>query len=90
MQCSVAPQHEDPFFFDREGLAAVASAEVVGEGLRFFKEHRVISVDQDQDWLRAQIEDDALEFPCMVDLSTTDEGLQLECDCGDGSAVCVI
>ena len=88
MQCSVAPQHEDPFFFDREGLATVASAEVVGEGLRTFKEHRVISVDQDQGWLRAQVEDDALEFPCKVDLSATDEGLALACDCGDGAAVC--
>lgn len=88
MQCLVAPQHEDPFFFDREGLAAVASAGVVGEGLRFFKEHRVISVDQDQDWLQAQVEDDALEFPCMVDLSATDEGLVLACDCADGTTVC--
>jgi hypothetical protein len=45
MQCSVAPQHDDPFFFDREGLEAVAAPAVVGEGLRSFKEHRVIGVD---------------------------------------------
>lgn len=47
MFASITPQHDDPFFFDREGLEAVASA-VVGEGLRSFKEHRVLSVDQDQ------------------------------------------
>ena len=43
MQCSVTPQHEDPLFFDREGLAVVASPAVVGEGLHWFREHRVIA-----------------------------------------------
>ena len=88
MQCSVTPQHDDPLFFDREGLAAVASPAVVGEGLRWFKEHRVIAVDQDQGRLWAQVEDEAMEMPCTVGIAATDEALQLECDCGDGSAVC--
>ena len=57
MQCVVAAPHEDPFFFDREGLEAVADTAVVGEGLRCFKEHRVIAVDQDQELLWAQVED---------------------------------
>ena len=34
MQCTVVPQQEDPLFFDREGLEAVASGTVVAEGLR--------------------------------------------------------
>lgn len=88
MQCSVAPQHEDPFFFDREGLEAVSSTAVVGEGLRSFKEHRVIAVDQDQERLWAQVEDEALEAPCAVELTAMDEGLALACDCGDGAEVC--
>ena len=53
MQCTVVTQQEDPLFFDREGLTAVASAAVVAEGLRAFKEHRVIAVDQDQGLLWA-------------------------------------
>ena len=88
MQCSVAPQHEDPFFFDREGLEAVSSTAVVSEGLRSFKEHRVIAVDQDQERLWAQVEDEVLEPPCAVELTAMDEGLALACDCGDGADVC--
>src|SRR5574340_719781 len=88
MQCTVAPQHHDPFFFDREGLEAVAAATVVGEGLRYFKEHRVIAVDQDQGRLWAQVEDEALELPCTVELTAADEALPLACDCDDGAEVC--
>jgi superfamily II DNA or RNA helicase len=88
MQCSVATQYEDPFFFDREGLEAVAAAAVVGEGLRFFKEHRVMAVDQDHDRLWAQVEDEDLELPCSVELTATDERLVLACDCRDGEEVC--
>ncbi|WP_028319570.1 DEAD/DEAH box helicase [Desulfobulbus elongatus] len=88
MQCSVAPQHEDPLFFDREGLTAVASSAVVGEGLRSFKEHRVIAIDQDQGRLWAQVEDEASDMPCTVGIAAADRVLRLECDCDDGTAVC--
>jgi superfamily II DNA or RNA helicase len=88
MQCSVAPQHEDPFFFDREGLETVAAASVVGEGLRFFKEHRVIAVDQDRERLWAQVEDEDLEIPCAVTVVAAENVLELTCDCQDGEAVC--
>ncbi|MGD9949901.1 MAG: SNF2-related protein [Desulfobulbus sp.] len=88
MQCFVAPQHEDPFFFDREGLEAVASAEVVGEGLRFFKEHRVIAVDQDQERLWAQVEEEDSESPCAVEIVVAGNALELACDCRDGEDVC--
>lgn len=88
MQCTVAPQHEDPLFFDREGLQAVASSAVVGEGLRSFKEHRVIAIDQDQGRLWAQVEDEGLELPCTVEIAATDDGLALGCDCVDGTEVC--
>ena len=88
MQCSVTPQHQDPLFFDREGLETMANPAVVGEGLRSFKEHRVIAIDQDQGRLWAQVEDEAMEMPCTVGIAATDETLQLECDCGDGAAVC--
>jgi superfamily II DNA or RNA helicase len=88
MQCSVIPQYDDPLYFDREGLAAVASSAVIGEGLRSFKEHQVMAIDQDQGRLWAQVEDEALDMPCTVDIAAMDEGLQLACDCYDGAAVC--
>jgi superfamily II DNA or RNA helicase len=88
MQYAVSPLNEDPFFFDREGLEAVGSATVIGEGLRYFKEHRVIDVDQDQARLWAQVEDEALETPCSVEVVATDEALLLACDCRDGAEIC--
>lgn len=88
MQCSISPQHEDAFFFDREGLEAVASTELVGEGLRCFKEHRVVAVDQDQARLWAQVEDEVLEEPCMIEIVATDDTLLLACDCRDGAEIC--
>ncbi len=88
MQCSIQPQYEDPFYFDREGLAAVIPAKVVGEGLRYFKEHRVIAVDQDQARLWAEVEDEVLEMPCTVDIAATETTLELACDCRDGGEAC--
>ena len=88
MQCTVVPQQEDPLFFDREGLEAAASGAVVAEGLRAFKEHRVLAVDQDQGLLWAQVEDADRELPCTVEVSVTEQALQLACDCADGETVC--
>lgn len=89
MRCSVSPQHDDPFFFDREGLEAVASAQAVGQGLRYFKEYRVLAIDQDRQRLWAQVEDETLESPCTVEIATVDGTLVLECDCrNEGADVC--
>jgi len=57
VQCSISTQCDDAFFFDHEGLEAVAAYAVIGDGLRYFKEHRVLTVDRDQDRLWAQVED---------------------------------
>lgn len=88
MFASITPQHDDPFFFDREGLEAVASRQVVGEGLRSFKEHRVLSVDQDQERLWAQVDDADLDLSCAVEITATEMGLALFCDCDEGETVC--
>jgi len=89
MQCKVLPQHEDAFFFDREGLETVSRAQAVGEGLRYYKEHRVIAIDQNPQGLLAQVEDDALDLPCAVEIALVDDALLLECDCTDqGTEVC--
>ena len=88
MHYSMTQLNDDPFFFDHEGLTEVAPPAVVGEGLRYFKEHRVISVDQDQARLWAQVEDEGLEMPCSVEITVDDETLLLACDCSDGAQVC--
>lgn len=88
MNASISPQHDDPFFFDREGLEAVASRQVVGDGLRSFKEHRVLSVDQDQERLWAQVDDAELDLPCAVEITATETELTLFCDCDEGETIC--
>ncbi|MBW6509271.1 MAG: hypothetical protein K0A94_06945 [Desulfuromonadales bacterium] len=81
-------QQEDPFYFDREGLEQIASIETVNDGLRFFKEKRVLDVDQSQTRLWAQVEDSALQYPCAVEICAAEDELVLECSCQDGSGIC--
>lgn len=88
MQCSVHAPHEDAFFFDHENLDAVATSAVVGEGLRYFKEHRVLTVDRNQDQLLAEVEDENLDMPCVVEAIAQEQRLILHCDCRDGETVC--
>ncbi|MFH2122896.1 MAG: DEAD/DEAH box helicase [Pseudomonadota bacterium] len=90
MPFSVTPIHADPFFFDREGLQAIAAETVVVDGLRSFKDHQVIAVDQDQDRLWGQVEDEEAELPLAVMIEVDEDGeLQLACDCADSqTAAC--
>ncbi len=90
MPFSVNPNHEDPFFFDREELQAIATEQVVGEGLRYFKEHRVVSIDQDRDRLWGQVEDEGAELPVAVEICVAADGrLSLACGCAAGQeSVC--
>ncbi len=89
MQYTIAHQQEDPFYFDREGLEQVASTETVNDGLRFFKEKRVLDVDQSQTRLWAQVEDAELQNPCAVEVCASDDELVLECTCHEGVDMCV-
>jgi len=89
MRTAVQQQNEDPFFFDREGLESIASAQAVGEGLRYFKQHRVLAVDQDRERLWAQVENEGQELPCDVMMVSQGDLLLLECDCAEsGTEVC--
>lgn len=90
MAMSVPAQNEDPFFFDREGLAAVAADRAVGDGLRYFKEHRVLSIDQDGNRLWGEVEDEATDLPCAVEVCVAEDGrLSLSCACDDSrEAIC--
>jgi superfamily II DNA or RNA helicase len=90
MSFSVKSGHDDPFFFDREELQGIAGEQVVGDGLRYFKEHRVIAIDQDREKLWGQVEDEQAEIPFAVEIRVDAEGLlSLACDCIDSrTAAC--
>lgn len=90
MSYSMKPNSEDPFFIDREGLQAMATEQVVGDGLRYFKDHRVIAIDQDQQRLWAEVEDEGTELPCSVEIRIVDEQtISFTCTCaGSEDAVC--
>lgn len=90
MSLSITPQHEDPFYFDGEALQTCAVEQTIGEGLRYFKEHRVIEIDQDSRILTGQVEDENEDLPVQVEIRLAEDGtLALECDCLDSrEAVC--
>ena len=52
------PNDNDPFLFDHEALQRIADRSAVNQGLVFFKENRVISLDRDDTLLWAQVEDE--------------------------------
>lgn len=82
---------KDPYFFDGEDLQAIADAEAIRRGLIFYKENRVIEVDQDQALLWGQVEDTDSDIPCDVEVRLTEEDdLAFRCSCNDdqGQSVC--
>ncbi|MEW6220854.1 MAG: SNF2-related protein, partial [Thermodesulfobacteriota bacterium] len=82
MACCITPANDDPFFFDRDGLQAIAAEQVIGLGLRAFKEHRVLAIDQDGERLWAEVDDDGQEFPLQVEMVLDVEGrLEMACAC---------
>ncbi len=84
MSITVTTNHDDPFLFDREGLEAVASKQVVSDGLRYFKEQRVMEIDQNLERLWGLVEDAELDSPCAVEITAAADGmLRLDCDCSD-------
>lgn len=90
MHVSMPPGHDDPFFFDQESLRQIAAEQVIGEGLRFFKDHQVLAIDQDGDRLWGRVEDEEEEMPLVVEITVAEDGgLLLACDCAASrSAVC--
>ncbi|MGK2905878.1 MAG: SNF2-related protein [Desulfuromonadales bacterium] len=84
MPITVTTNRDTPFLFDREGLESFASKQVVSEGLRYFKEQRVMEIDQDRERLWGQVEDAELDAPCAVEITAGVDGvLRLGCDCSD-------
>ena len=83
----------DPYFFDREALRAIADEGIIREGLAYYKENRVIRIDQDQELLWATVEGEEAGFPHQVEIRQKNNGggLSFACQCGlttDTSVCC--
>lgn len=81
----------DPYFFDHEALQAVADATAIREGLDYFKEKRVIRIDQDEKLLWATVEGGDADLPYTVEIRQNGAGtLTFDCDCdtATGESIC--
>ncbi len=78
----------DIYLYDTERLHAIASDDLVKQGLHYFNDHRVIGVILEDGRLTAQVEDENGEQYWLALQVETDGGLQVACDCG-GAQVCV-
>jgi len=76
----------DPFLFDHEALEQIADRSAISQGLIFFKENRVISMDRDESTLWAQVEDEQRsDFPLDIEIVGNCDGkLRYHCTCDDG------
>ncbi|MBS1213700.1 MAG: helicase [Proteobacteria bacterium] len=79
----------DPFLYDTERLHRLASSELVKQGLRYFSENRVISVELENDRLVAQVEGADDEVYWLGLTSDASGNLAVDCDCNPEQAVCV-
>ena len=78
---------KDPFLFDHEALQHITDQAVINQGLIFFKENRVISLDRDDTTLWAQVEDEQRsDFPLDIDIEIDADGKPCcRCNCDDGA-----
>jgi superfamily II DNA or RNA helicase len=82
MEWTICPPNQDPYFFDREDLQAIAAERILKHGLRCFKDKRVMEVDQDGGMLWARVEDEEFDLPLLVRIALQEDGnLSFACDC---------
>ncbi|CRI67706.1 hypothetical protein THIOKS1760016 [Thiocapsa sp. KS1] len=76
----------DPFTFDQDQLHALAAADLVRDGLRYYKDNRVAELELDGVCLRADVEDEEDEEIVSLELSYDGDGnLVCLCNCGTPS-----
>jgi superfamily II DNA or RNA helicase len=82
MEFSITPPNQDPYFFDRDNLQAIADERTVKQGLRCFRDKRVMEIDQDRELLWARVEDEDFDIPLLVRIALQEDGnLSFACDC---------
>ncbi|OQX08539.1 MAG: helicase, partial [Desulfobulbaceae bacterium A2] len=91
MQTFAATETADPFFFDQEGLSAMADDQALRQGLACFRACRVFEIDQQDNILLAKVEDDQSGLPLTVEIRLTEDGkLLCSCDCpAEHSTLCL-
>ena len=77
---------KDPFWFDQEGLQAIAEREVVRNGLEDYRENRVMEIDQDRELLWGLVEDFDSDASLEVEIRSGEKGLNFTCNCESGRA----
>lgn len=76
--------NQDPYFFDQENLQTIAAGETIRQGLMYFKENRVLEVDQGQDLLWGSVESTDSDIPYDAEIRLVDDGtLSMQCSCDD-------
>jgi superfamily II DNA or RNA helicase len=75
---------------DMDTLQEMASVQVIREGVEYFKEHRVMKLDWDDDGLWAKVEGSRPDEPYHVEVEADgDDLLLVGCECGhEGEAFC--
>jgi len=77
---------QDPFIFDFEQLLAITTEGAITQGLKWFKEHRVTELYNDEQTLSAQVEDPEYQEPLSTSVSYSSDGNLLTCcECNDNS-----
>ncbi len=87
MTTHTIPADNDPFLYDHEALQQIADRSAINQGLVFFKENRVISLDRDDTVLWAQVEDEQRsDFPLDIEIEFDSDGKpRCHCSCDDGA-----
>ncbi len=81
--------NQDIFLFDSEGLHRLAPEDLVRQGLRYFTDRRVVSVERSGDRLVAEVEDEDEEV-YWLELTGTEGGKPVvACDCNPERDICV-
>ncbi len=77
------------FLYDAEQLKTLATVETVEQGLAYFTENRVFSLDVREENLIAQVEGSIKDQPYSLELSKNSEDeLQVQCDCLSEEDIC--
>ncbi|OAI10117.1 helicase [Methylomonas koyamae] len=79
----------DIYLYDTERLHAIASEDLVKQGLRYFNDNRVIGVTRNETRLEAQVEDENGEQYWLELAADADGNLLVTCDCHSEDGVCV-
>jgi len=86
---AAATMDQDLFLYDSERLHRLAPEDRVRQGLRYFSDYRVTTVERENHRVVAAVEDEDDETYWLELGADGDGKLAVSCDCGSGEEVCV-